>query len=695
MTWRRRIVQDGQSDWTTISSSRPSKILRKRRELIVTTLSIGLVVASVCCCGSFVLAVAEESTRSTISQSRLQRLDLSPTAALAEHRRQRRRLSGQQQGHRGHQRLEIPEDWLHPYVNAIYATLQPPATATTSTDIPPHDNATLPEDDDNLPAILEFHELRHFSRFERLYQQDELRVEWNPPTHDKFQWNDVYCDDGGGDINETLTLQHNQTRRNQSRRLEFSLSSSSSTSSSSLYGGQFNQYQAVPLSQGYGTHYVNLWVGSPTPQRQSVIVDTGSHFTAFPCTGCHKCGAEHHTDPHFSPEKSNSFHVLQCHECIASATTCDETKVGAEQTCHFTQSYTEGSSWEAYQARDMVYCGGQDVLQAANPMDHQMAIPFLFGCLTSETGLFVTQLADGIMGMSAHEMTLVKQMYNARKLEHNMFAMCFRRELGTSKLGVTAGSMTLGGISSNLDTSPMVYAKNVQPYGWFTVYVKGIYIAKNGGTSFAFNNNNNKDYDDGTTTTSKNSNISDISFHNDIIKVPVDIDEVNSGKGVIVDSGTTDTYLNIKAAKSFAKIWKQVTGMEYSHSHIYLTRAQLHRLPTILIQCQAAGAGGGTAAAARAAASVPLTTTSSGTTNDVNTATSSSSTVSPSSPYYVGQVGDLDPTSPQDLLLAIPATHYMEYSPALKLYTSRLYFTETRGGVLGANAMQGECDPSL
>ena len=32
----------------------------------------------------------------------------------------------------------------------------------------------------------------------------------------------------------------------------------------------------------------------------------------------------------------------------------------------------------------------------------------------------------------------------------------------------------------------------------------------------------------------------------------------------------------------------------------------------------------------------------------------------------------------------------MEYSPALKLYTSRLYFTETRGGVLGANAMQGK-----
>jgi hypothetical protein len=72
------------------------------------------------------------------------------------------------------------------------------------------------------------------------------------------------------------------------------------------------------------------------------------------------------------------------------------------------------------------------------------------------TGLFVTQLADGIMGMSSHTATLPKQLYDRKLLEHNMFAMCYRRELGTSKRGVTAGSMTLGGVSNNLDTSPMV-----------------------------------------------------------------------------------------------------------------------------------------------------------------------------------------------------------------------------------------------
>lgn len=41
----------------------------------------------------------------------------------------------------------------------------------------------------------------------------------------------------------------------------------------------------VPLHAGYGTHFAYLYVGTPA-QRVSVIIDTGSHWTAFPCTGC-------------------------------------------------------------------------------------------------------------------------------------------------------------------------------------------------------------------------------------------------------------------------------------------------------------------------------------------------------------------------------------------------------------------------
>ena len=33
--------------------------------------------------------------------------------------------------------------------------------------------------------------------------------------------------------------------------------------------------QIAALYQGYGTHYVDLWIGTP-PQRQTVVVDTGA-----------------------------------------------------------------------------------------------------------------------------------------------------------------------------------------------------------------------------------------------------------------------------------------------------------------------------------------------------------------------------------------------------------------------------------
>jgi hypothetical protein len=181
----------------------------------------------------------------------------------------------------------------------------------------------------------------------------------------------------------------------------------------------------------------------------------------------------------------------------------------------------------------------------------------------------------------------------------------------------------------------MVYAKNTKRLGWYTVQVNKIYIAKKGGRQFLFDTK-------------------DAPALKDIISIPIDTAAVNSGKGVIVDSGTTDTYLNSNALPAFTKIWKEITGIEYKHSPIALTQTQLQALPTVLVQFQAA-------------------------------ASSFDNYPSP----VMGQVGYLDQTNPMDILLAIPATSYMEYFPTMKTYASRLYFTETAGGVLGANAMQG------
>lgn len=63
----------------------------------------------------------------------------------------------------------------------------------------------------------------------------------------------------------------------------------------------------------------------------------------------------------------------------------------------------------ALQARDLVYVGGDRA--SPPPSKHpSMAMPFVFGCQTYETGLFRTQLENGIMGLANLDNTIVPQL---------------------------------------------------------------------------------------------------------------------------------------------------------------------------------------------------------------------------------------------------------------------------------------------
>ena len=55
----------------------------------------------------------------------------------------------------------------------------------------------------------------------------------------------------------------------------------------------------------------------------------------------------------------------------------------------------------------------------------------------------------------------------------------------------------------------------------------------------------------------------------------------------------------------------------------------------------------------------------------------------------VGLAGDLDPTNPYDVILAVPASHYFEYDESDGRYTNRFYVDEGGGTVLGANSIMG------
>ena len=232
-----------------------------------------------------------------------------------------------------------------------------------------------------------------------------------------------------------------------------------------------NEPDQAPLSWLMGSFFAYLYVGTPA-QRVTVITDTGSHHTAFPCIGC-ACGK--HMDSPYDPGKSSSAKVSKC----------------GGGKCFMQQSYSEGSSWHAYEVEDRVWVGEESVsslpalagstgLRGAAPASSQhksfpppsaaalaaaaaagpaiggreaaaanWSAPFKFGCQDKETGLFRTQEVDGIMGLSAHEATLPHALHKAGVTPTKAFAMCMR---------ATGGVLTLGGVDESLHDAPVKWA---------------------------------------------------------------------------------------------------------------------------------------------------------------------------------------------------------------------------------------------
>lgn len=103
----------------------------------------------------------------------------------------------------------------------------------------------------------------------------------------------------------------------------------------------------VPLHATTGTHHVYVYIGSP-PQRQTLIVDTGSRLLAFPCQPCRGCGR--HASQFYSHKTSTTDVIPKCDNCYLNVSKCSE----FSDRCVVTQKYTEGSSWTAFETEDVV-----------------------------------------------------------------------------------------------------------------------------------------------------------------------------------------------------------------------------------------------------------------------------------------------------------------------------------------------------
>ncbi|CAH0481060.1 unnamed protein product [Peronospora belbahrii] len=336
------------------------------------------------------------------------------------------------------------------------------------------------------------------------------------------------------------------------------------------------------LGVGYGTHYAEMYLGIPA-QRASVIVDTGSHFTALPCITCNDCGK--HTDPPYNVSKSTTATYLACND-FDSCRSCEQ------ERCYVNQNYVEGSMWQAVMIDELIWLGGLASLSdEVEGVMKTFGFRFPVGCQTKETGLFVTQQENGIMGLGRHHSTVMSYMLKAGRVKHDIFTLCFAGD---------GGELTFGGVDYSHHTSGVSYTPLLNEHSvTYLVHVRDILV--NG------------------------------------VSLGIDEKTINSGKGVIVDSGTTDTFFDAGGNRRFMKAFRHAAGgRDYSEKVMKLSQDELARLPVISI-------------------------------------------------VLSGMKGD----GSDDIQLDVPASKYLISSHDGVSYYGNLHFSERSGGVLGASVMIG------
>jgi len=300
-----------------------------------------------------------------------------------------------------------------------------------------------------------------------------------------------------------------------------------------------SEASALPLSgstHGTGVFTVPLALGSP-PQTLDTIVDTGSSLTAFTCAGCAlgECGTSHGV---FDPDASSTAVRLACTDaaCVCGSPACT---CGLDGACAYRRVYAESSSTSGVMVADgLALPPGLAPGAGAGNATARM----VFGCATRETGSIHTQPAAGIAGLGADAAGLVDQLAPSGAIPGRAFALCLAppppptatmasddQAAGSrAAAGAAGGALLLGlGMPPGLEAVPgTVTTPLVRRAGgtssYYTVRLRALALGGPGAPPL------------------------------DTAPVPQP-DVWAAGHGVVLDSGTTFTYLPRPAHAAFVR----------------------------------------------------------------------------------------------------------------------------------------------
>jgi len=325
-----------------------------------------------------------------------------------------------------------------------------------------------------------------------------------------------------------------------------------------------SEFDVDPLYQGFGTHFVDLWMGCSTPQRRTMVVDTASSFVGFPCGLCPPSHSQ--CNALGDKTKSECFEWVGCSEdsvmgqCSSSEMSLDK----SSRIRSMSVSYTDGTGWDGFIAQDHAYTGGLH----EHPSQKESAFsPLYFGCQNRvQRGPNKKWLTQGILGMDRTKSSYQSQWATARAAQQNMtstkkfqqFSLCFQRPR-VHEAG--AGTMVLGGLDPRLNKHDMVYANMLRHSSYYVVWLERIYLRINGGKSVAAN--------------SADSRTREVYFK------PAELNQ----NPFVVDSALEGLWLSSTLESDFKMAWQKLTGKAYNleKKHSY-TDEEIDNFPTILLQ---------------------------------------------------------------------------------------------------------------